>query len=206
MKLPLYAAALATTALVLAAPSAQSQTDKLSKVSAHMQAVSTMTANFSQTDRKGRVSNGTLLLKRPGHVRFEYGKGGDLLIVGDGKSLNVIDYQVRQVQRWPIGNSPLSALLSGKDVTRYGKLVPTSSDDVISVEVRDSKRPEYGVMTMIFTKQASAPGGYTLNGWVSLDSKNNRTTVRLTNAAFNTPIANSRFTWKDPRPPKSRKQ
>ncbi len=201
MKLPLSALALAPAAIVLAAPAAQSQTDKLSSVSAHMQAVSTMTANFTQTDRKGRTSAGTLLLKRPGHVRFEYGNGGDLLIVGDGKSLNVIDYQVRQVQRWPIGNSPLSALLNpGQDVRKYGKLAPTSSDDVISVNVSDPKRPEYGVMTMVFVKQAGAPGGYTLNGWVSLDSKNNRTSVRLSNVKYNTAIANSRFNWKDPRP------
>jgi hypothetical protein len=34
-----------------------------------------------------------------------------LLIVGDGKALTLIDYEVRQVQRWPISNSPLGALL-----------------------------------------------------------------------------------------------
>ena len=31
-----------------------------------------------------------------------------MLIVGDGRALNFIDYDVRQVQRWPINNSPLS--------------------------------------------------------------------------------------------------
>ena len=34
-----------------------------------------------------------------------------MLIVGDGKALTLIDYEVRQVQRWPIGNSPLAVLL-----------------------------------------------------------------------------------------------
>lgn len=200
MKLPFSAFALAPAALVLAAPAAQSQTDQLSKVAAHLQAVTTMTANFTQTDRKGQTVGGTLLLKRPGHIRFDYGKNTEMLIVADGKSLNVIDYQVRQVQRWPIGNSPLSALLNpGQDVRKYGKLNPTSNDDVISVEVRDPKRPEYGTLTMIFVKQPGAPAGYTLNGWVSLDSKKNRTSVRLSNVKFNAPIANSRFNWKDPR-------
>jgi outer membrane lipoprotein-sorting protein len=71
---------------------------------------------------------------------------------------------------------------------------------VISVEVRDPKRPEYGTMTMIFVKQSGAPGGLTLNGWVALDSKNNRTTVRLDGVKFNQPIAQSSFTWRDPRP------
>lgn len=203
MKLALSAFALAPAAIVLAAPAAQSQVDQLSKVAAHMQAVSTMAASFSQTDRKGGVLAGTLLMKRPGHIRFEYQKGVDLLIVGDGKSLNVIDYQVRQVQRWPIGNSPLSALLNpGQDVRKYGKLAAGSNDDVISVEVRDPKRPEYGMMTMVFVKQAGAPGGYTLSGWVALDSKNNRTSVRLSNVKYNVALANARFTWRDPRPVK----
>lgn len=192
-------------AIALAAP-AQSQVDRLSKVAAHMQSVGTMTASFSQTDRKGRVLTGTMLLKRPGHVRFEYQKGVDTLIVADGKSLTFIDYGVRQVQRWPIRNSPLAALLDpGQDVKKYGKLVPTSTDDVISVEVRDPKRPEFGVITMVFVKQASAPGGYTLNGWVALDSKNNRTSVRLSNVKYGTAISDSSFTWKDPRPPAKRK-
>jgi outer membrane lipoprotein-sorting protein len=78
--------------------------------------------------------------------------------------------------------------------------VATSNPNVVSVEVRDPKRPEYGTMTMIFVKQAGSPGGLTLNGWVSLDSKNNRTTVRLGNVKFNQPIAQSNFTWRDPRP------
>jgi outer membrane lipoprotein-sorting protein len=197
-----YALLFAPAALVLTMPSsAQTQADRMARVVAHMRAVSTMNASFTQTDRKGQTLSGKLLLKRPGHVRFEYQKGVPLLIVGDGKALTMIDYEVKQVQRWPIRNSPLAALLDpGQDLAKYGKLVPTSTDDVISVEVRDAKRPEFGTITMVFVKQAGAPGGLTLNGWVALDSKNNRTSIRLGNLKFNGNIPNSSFTWKDPRP------
>lgn len=197
-----YALIFAPVALVMTMPSsAQSQSDKMSRVVSHMKAVGTMTASFTQTDRNGGSLSGKLLLKRPGHVRFEYQKGVPMLIVGDGKALTMIDYEVKQVQRWPIRNSPLAALLDpGQDLARYGKLVPTSTDEVISVEVRDAKRPEFGTITMVFVKQPGAPGGLTLNGWVALDSKNNRTSVRLGNVKYNGAIANSAFTWKDPRP------
>jgi outer membrane lipoprotein-sorting protein len=198
-------AALLLSPIVLAvgtAAPAQTSTD-LSEVVAHMQAVSTMNATFTQTDRNGKSLSGKLLLKRPGHVRFEYQKGIPLLIVADGKSLTMIDYEVKQVQRWPIRNSPLAALLDpGKDLARFGKRVNTASKNVISVEVKDPKRPEYGTITMIFERQAGAPGGLTLSGWVALDSKNNRTSIRLSGIKFNTPIAQSSFTWKDPRPTK----
>jgi len=191
----------APVALVATAPSVGQSQDQMTRVVAHMKAVGTMSAGFTQTDLNGGTLTGKLLLKRPGHVRFEYQKNVPLLIVADGRALTMIDYEVKQVQRWPIRNSPLAALLDpGQDIARFGKLVPTSTDDVISVEVRDKKRPEYGTITMIFVKQPGAPGGLTLNGWVALDSKNNRTSVRLNNVRYNGAIAQSAFTWKDPRP------
>jgi outer membrane lipoprotein-sorting protein len=194
---------LAPAVLAFGAPAPAQSSNDLSDVVAHMQAVGTMTASFTQTDRNGQALSGKLLLKRPGHVRFEYQKGVPLLIVADGKALTLIDYEVKQVQRWPIKNSPLAALLDpGKDLSRFGKRVNTADKNVVSVEVRDPKRPEYGTITMVFVKQAGAPGGLTLNGWVSLDSKNNRTSIRLSGVKFNAPIAQSSFTWKDPRPVK----
>jgi outer membrane lipoprotein-sorting protein len=194
---------LAPVALAVTASAPAQTSNDLSEVVAHMQAVSTMTASFTQTDRKGQALTGKLLLKRPGHVRFEYQKGVPLLIVADGKSLTMIDYEVKQVQRWPIKNSPLAALLDpGKDLARFGKRVNTGDKNVISVEVKDPKRPEYGTITMVFARQAGAPGGLTLNGWVALDSKSNRTSIRLSGIKYNTPIAQSSFTWKDPRPVK----
>jgi outer membrane lipoprotein-sorting protein len=197
-----YALLFAPAALAMTMPgSAQNNADKMDRVVAHMKAVGTMTSGFTQTDRRGGTLSGKLLLKRPGHVRFEYQEDVPLLIVGDGKALTMVDYEVKQVQRWPIRNSPLAALLDpGQDMRRYGKLVPTSTDDVISVEVRDPKRPEFGVITMVFVRAPAAPGGLTLNGWVALDSKNNRTSIRLSNVKYNGNIANSAFTWKDPRP------
>lgn len=197
-----YALLFAPIALVATAPTtAQSSSERLARVVQHMKAVGTMSANFTQTDRSGQTLTGKLLLKRPGQVRFEYQKDIPLLIVADGRALTLIDYEVKQVQRWPIRNSPLAALLDpGQDLARYGKIGPSSTDDVISVEVRDAKRPEFGTITMIFVSKPGAPGGLTLNGWVALDSKNNRTSLRLSNISYNSEISKNAFTWKDPRP------
>ncbi|MEH6662885.1 MAG: outer membrane lipoprotein carrier protein LolA, partial [Parasphingorhabdus sp.] len=48
-------------------------------------------------------------------------------------------------------------------------------------------------------KKPGAPAGLSLDGWVSLDSKNNRTSIRLSNQKFGVPVANSSFNWTDPR-------
>lgn len=165
-----------------------------------LRGIGSMTADFTQTDRNGTAVPGKLYLKRPGKIRFEYAPSARMLVVSNGKSLYLVDYEVKQVQRWPIGNSPLGALLDpNRDVKAFGKLIQTQNDDVVSVEVRDKKRPEYGVITLIFVRDASAPGGLRLTNWVALDSQNNRTTVRLSNQSYGAAIADSKFTFIDPR-------
>lgn len=165
-----------------------------------LRGISTMQADFTQTDRQGRTIAGKLTLKRPGKIRFEYDPSAQMLVVSNGRSLYLVDYEVDQVQRWPIRNSPLGALLDpNRDVKRYGKLVETGHPDVVSIEVRDPKRPEFGVITLIFTRDASAPGGLQLTNWVALDSQNHRTTVRLRNHRYGMNVADSSFRFRDPR-------
>jgi outer membrane lipoprotein-sorting protein len=201
-------AAVLSAALVVSAPaaltvssaaSAQAEGD-LGKAVTALRGISTLQANFTQTDRNGQRLSGVLTLKRPGRIRFQYQKEVKLLIVSDGKALTLIDYEVRQVQRWPISNSPLGALLDpNRDVMKYGKLQATGDPSVISVEVRDSKHPEYGVITLIFQRRGSAPGGLELTSWVALDSQNQRTTVRLSGHRYGLAVPDSTFRFNDPR-------
>jgi len=189
------------TAAPLTAPAAaQAQASDLDRVVTALRSISTMKADFVQTDRNGQSLRGVMTLKRPGKIRFDYGKAANFLVISNGKSLYVIDYEVAQVERWPIGNSPLGALFDpDKDVKRFGKLMPTSSRDVISVQVRDPKKPEFGMITLIFTRNAAAPGGLQLAHWVALDAQNNRTKVELSNQRYGLAVADSTFTFKDPR-------
>jgi outer membrane lipoprotein-sorting protein len=189
-------AAIATMAIP-----ASAQPSDLASVSAHLKAVATMTAVFAQTDRAGKTVNGTLTLKRPGRIRFQYQKGVPILIVSDGKALTFVDYSVKQVQRWPVGNSPLGVLLDpNRDMARFARLIQTADSRLVVVEARDSKRPEYGVITLAFSRDASAPAGLMLQGWVTLDSQGNRTSIRLSNQTFNGPVSDEAFRWRDPRP------
>lgn len=178
----------------------QAAPSDLNQVNAYIRAVTTLTADFSQTDRNGQVLTGKLTLKQPGKIRFQYEKSVPILVVGDGKALTFIDYSVRQVQRWPITNSPLGVLINpDRDISRYAKVIPGADPRVLSVEGYDPKHPEYGRITMVFARDASAPGGLMLQGWVTLDSQGNRTTIRLDNQRFNVPVSDGTFRWNDPR-------
>ncbi|MEM1132281.1 MAG: outer membrane lipoprotein carrier protein LolA [Pseudomonadota bacterium] len=188
------------------AQSANAGATDLQKVERHLRDITTLKASFVQTDRSNQQLSGQLTLKQPGRIRFEYQKDAELLVVADGRALTLIDYQVNQVQRWPIKESPLGALLDPKrDITRYGRLLDTGNGNVISVEVKDKDRPEYGTITMVFRRDASAPEGIELAGWVALDSQNKRTTISLSNHRYNQPVANSAFDWADPRKSRGRR-
>ena len=184
-------------ALIVPAAPVAAQADQLDQVVTALRAISTMRADFSQTDRNGQVVRGVMTLKAP-RVRFEYEPSAKMLVVSNGRSLTLVDYEVNQVQRWPIGNSPLGALLAPKkDVKRFGRLLPTSNPNVLSIEVRDSRN---GVtITMIFVRNASAPGGLELTSWVALDAQNKRTTVRLSNHRYGMSVPDSAFNYRDPR-------
>jgi outer membrane lipoprotein-sorting protein len=187
-------------ALALPAAPAAAQAERLDQVVAALRGITTMKADFVQTDRNGQSVRGVLTLKNPGRIRFEYERAANMLIVSNGRSLTLVDYDVDQVQRWPISNSPLGALLDPRrDVKRYGRLLPTSNPDVLSVEVKDRNKPEYGTITLVFVRDASAPGGLELSSWVALDAQNKRTTVRLSNQRYGVAVADSAFTYRDPR-------
>lgn len=183
---------------LLAAPAAAANGD-LAKVEAHLTAAQSMTANFVQTDSKNRQLSGTLSLKRPGRIRFEYGRGANMLLVGNGKTLSFVDYEVGQKSQWAIAKSPLSVLLSGNpDLERIAKVVPNDDQRVLIVRARDARRPEFGTLILGFIRSPAAPGGLLLQGWTAIDAQNKRTKVTLTNQRYNVAVPESAFTFREP--------
>lgn len=177
---------------------AQTAPTGLAQVQAHLRAVGTMTADFTQRDRAGRTLSGSLTIRRPGRVRFDYGRSANMLVVGDGNALTFIDYDVGQRQRWPINDSPLSVLLNpDQDLARFAHVVQNDAQ-VLMIEARDNRRREFGTITIAFAKVAGAPAGLILQGWNTRDAQNNVTTVRLANQRFNVPVPDSAFRYREP--------
>lgn len=200
--LALAAAPLALSATAIVAPEpAAAQQDTLAQVQRHLRAVNTMRADFIETNRAGQSVRGEMFLKRPGKIRFSYEEGVNMLVVSDGRALTFVDYDVRQVQRWPIGDSPLSVLLNpDRDLSRYARVLDSPRSSEVRVRARDPEHPEYGTITITFLRNPSAPGGLMLQGWTVLDSQNNLTTINLANQRFGMAISDSTFRYRDPRP------
>ena len=192
-----FARALVPAALLVAAPAlAAVPSPDLERLKKHLSEVETMTANFTQTDAQGHMATGTLQMKRPGRVRFEYG-GGDLLLVADGKRLTFLDYSVGQKSSWPLSRTPLGPLLSGSpDFNGRAEILPSVDSRVVVARAKNAS--QYGQLTLAFLRNPSAPGGLQLYGWTAIDAQNHRTTVKLSDVRFNVAIPDRAFTYAEP--------
>jgi len=193
------ARALAPVAVVAMAAPAAAQSGDIAKVQTHLSAVQSMTANFVQTDAKGRSARGTVQLKRPGRIRFQY-SGNDLLLVANGSRLYFLDYSVGQKSSWDLNKTPLGLLLSANpDINRIAKIVPQSDPRILLVRARDARRPEFGTLLLAFVRNPGAPGGLLLEGWTSIDAQNKRTTIKLDNQRYNVAVPESAFRFDEPK-------
>jgi outer membrane lipoprotein-sorting protein len=191
-----FARALVPAAMIAAAaPAAAAENPDLAKVQAHITSVDTMTANFVQTDARGRSAAGTLQLKRPGRIRFQYGSG-DLLMVGTGGRLYFLDYQVGQKNSWDLNKTPLGPLLSANpDVRRIARIQDNPDKRILVVRARG----DFGSLILAFLRSPAAPGGLQLYGWTAIDAQNKRTTVKLSDVRYNVAVADKAFTYAEPK-------
>lgn len=191
------ARALLPIALVAMPTIAAAPSPDLAKLKDHLSSVQTMTANFTQTDAKGRTDSGTLQMKRPGRIRFEYGSG-DVLLVANGKTLTFVDYAVGQKSSWPLGRTPLGPLLSNSpDFNGKAEILPGTDSRIVVARAKNAG--QYGQLTLAFLRNSSAPGGLQLYGWTAIDPQNHRTTVKLTNVRFNVAVPESAFSYAEPK-------
>ena len=198
---PLFARALvpAVALVAFASPASASPASDLRAVESHLAQTQTLVSSFTQTDAKGRQLTGTLSLKRPGKIRFEYGRGANMLLVANGKTLSFIDYEVGQKSSWPVAKSPLAVLLSANpDLGRIARVIPSNDPRVVVVRARDARRPEFGTIVLAFTR-GGGPAGLTLEGWTAIDAQNKTTKVRLDGQRYNVPIAESTFSYAEPK-------
>ena len=183
--------------VAVAVPAAASPESDLAMFRSHLTGVQSMTANFVQTDGRARSAAGTLQLKRPGRIRFQYGSG-DLLLVANNNRLTFLDYQVGQKSSWPLNKTPLAMLLTpNPNLKNRARIMPSQDPSVVVVRARDPAA--VGSLTLAFLRSPSAPGGLKLYGWTAVDGQNKKTTVKLTNQRYNVAVADAAFTYAEPK-------
>lgn len=186
------------TALFLAAGlgAAGTPAPEVTAVEDYLNGIHSLESGFIQRGPDGSVVEGTLSLERPGRLRFQYQEGVPILIVSDGTTLTFVDYDVRQVTRWPIADTPLGILVAKNIDLENAMIVSSTSgeDGLLRVTVQDPKRIDEGYITLIFEQKP-----LTLRAWDAVDPQGLVTRVTLVNAETNVALDDSLFTFKDPR-------
>lgn len=168
----------------------------LRKIEAKLNSIRTLQANFIQVAPDGTISDGKFYLSRPGRIRFEYNPPSRLLIVSRDKWITLIDYDINQVSRWPINDTPFGVLV-GKTV-RFGKTIGvaglTQAPGLVSVTLFKKADPKAGTIKLIFTNPPLQ-----LRQWEVTDGRGQVTRVGLSGVQVNLTLADSRFRFTDPR-------
>jgi len=195
----LVLAGLATAlALPRAAQAALKPADQidLERIQSYLNGIHTMESPFDQVAGDGSTSTGTIYLSRPGHMRIVYDPPHPILIVATNDEVYYYDGQLGQVTWTDLDNTPAWFLLQNT-VELGGEI---RIDDVrhepgvIRVSATETKRPERGNVTMVFSESPLQ-----LRQWTILDAQNKTVTVTLNSPRFGMPLNPQLFIWQDPR-------
>ena len=126
----------------------------LANISQYLQNLKILKADFSQTNPDDTISSGTILIKRPGRMRFEYYKPDNTLVLVSAGALAIFDPNGDDKPiTYPIRNNPISLILKGEVDLLNSRIVGNYkvSDEKGVLMIKDPKTPELGSVELIFT-------------------------------------------------------
>lgn len=160
-----------------AASPSHAQQLSLAQVSGYLNSFTSAEGEFTQINADGTISTGTIYIKRPNRVRFEYNPPEESLVVAGGGQVAIFDPRSDSgPDRYPLNQTPLSIILERNiDLTRTNMVTGHTSDGTTTtVTAQDPVHPEYGNIQMVYT---SSP--VELRQWIVTDDTGQQTTVIL---------------------------
>jgi outer membrane lipoprotein-sorting protein len=154
------------------------QKHSLQKINAFMNSYQSLKSDFTQISSKGQTAQGTLLISKPGKLRFEYSPPNPMLIVSDGKWLTIKNRVKEKGDQFPLSATPLRLVVSPRvDLAAETDVIGfESKDGITSISLADRKSTLGGFIVLVFDEQRGQ-----LQQWIIVDGKDRRTTVQLAN-------------------------
>ena len=180
----------AVALLIGAALPAGAQQVGIPEVENYFNSIRTLKARFIQTNPNGSIVQGTLYVRRPGRMRFEYDAPSQLKIVADGYQVTMWDNATRDFGQWPIGWTAASFLVKEPFVLSGDLQVEKidRANNLVEVTMSQAKKPQDG---KVIARLAENP--LRLSGWTIVDNRGNRVTVALADLQTGMQLADSLF-------------
>jgi len=147
LKLSLFVVFLTASSILKADPYS------LANISQYLQKLKILKADFSQTNPDDTISSGTILIKRPGRMRFEYNKPDKTLVLVSAGALAIFDAKGDEEPiTYPIKNNPISFILKGEVDLLNSEIVANYevSAEKAVLTIRDPKKPQLGSVELVF--------------------------------------------------------
>jgi outer membrane lipoprotein-sorting protein len=163
----------------------------LADISTYLNGLVTAKGEFTQINDDGSISSGTIYIKRPGRVRFEYNAPETALVVAGSNTVVIYDKKSNQpAETYPLSKTPLSIILARQVNLGAAKMVTGHKYDGTAtiVTAQDPAHPEYGNIQMKFTSNPVE-----LRQWVINDGNGSQTTVVLGDLQTGGNLPNSLF-------------
>ncbi|MFY9318245.1 LolA family protein [Lentibacter algarum] len=177
-------------ALALAAPAAAEKLS-LNALSQYLNAMKTAKGAFTQINDDGTISTGTIYIKRPGKIRFEYNPPEETLVLASANTVAIFDPKTNQgPESYPLAKTPLSIILARTvDLASANMVTGHSFDGTATViTAQDPAHPEYGNIQLKFTGSPVE-----LRQWIINDDSGSSTTVVLGELAKGGALPNALF-------------
>ena len=190
----LLAVLTALVPLLLGMGSARAQAG-VPEVEKYFNNIRTLQARFVQNNPSGSIVQGTLYIRRPGRMRFEYDAPSQLKIVADGTQVTMWDPQTKDFGQWPIGWTAAS-FLTKEPFQLSGDLTVDSmarNDGEIELTVVQTRKPQEGKVVVRLSENPLQ-----LRGWSIIDSRGNKVSVALSDLRVGGQIADSLFRYDGP--------
>jgi outer membrane lipoprotein-sorting protein len=156
---------------------ASAQQLSLNALSNYLNQLTSAEGSFTQINADGTISTGTIYLRRPGKVRFEYNPPEQALVMANNGAVVVFDSKLSGEPRtYPLNRTPLGLILARNvDLSRANMVVAHGYDGTAtSVTAQDPENPEYGSIQLVFTGTPIE-----LRQWIITDDGGSQTTVIL---------------------------
>lgn len=175
--------------LALALP-ATAEKLSLNDISRYLNQLTSAKGAFTQINDDGTISTGTIYIKRPGKVRFEYNPPERALVLAASGTVAVFDTKIGTAEQYPLNKTPLSIILARNvDLGQANMVTGHSYDGTATiVTAQDPEHPEYGNIQMKFTGKPIE-----LRQWIINDDSGSSTTVVLGDLDTSASLGNSLF-------------
>jgi outer membrane lipoprotein-sorting protein len=188
---------------ILRAIYTEQQKADLDKVSAYLNGIHSLKADFVQIGPDGGVSQGELAIKKPGQMRFAFHPPSPMLIVATEGSIYVKNSRLNTVDHYSLSDTPLGLLLNQDlDLKKNPSVLGVhEQNDALIVQARSALNQNRSNITLVFSLPTLE-----LRQWIVKDNQGGNTTVALGNLQINAEVDPAIFTVpvKDPRPTQSR--